>query len=180
MIKKAGYAIAFFTVAIIINALEIINIPYAWEMKDFQINLFTICSVLAGFSFTVMGLLTTILSDELIRKLKNTSVVTSKSELILKSIIWFGVPAVLSVLFFTGIIDKFCSLIKLSFIEGLLFVSQIECLLIGFWFFFQATKGVYKLIQKIYGYNQKEMENKKTEFDNEMEQAKKRRDELKD
>lgn len=95
MIKKAGYAIAFFTVAIIINALEIINIPYAWEMKDFQINLFTICSVLAGFSFTVMGLLTTILSDELIRKLKNTSVVTSKSELILKSIIWFGVPAVL-------------------------------------------------------------------------------------
>ena len=180
MIKKAGYIIAFFTVAIIINALGLINIPCAWDMQDFQIDLFTICSVLAGFSFTVMGLLTTILSDELIKKLENTSIVTSKSELILKSILWFGAPAVLSILFFTGVIDKLSDLIKLPFVEGLLFVSQIECLLIGFWFFFRATKGVYKLIQKIYGYNKEEMENKKDEFNKEMDQAKKRRDELKD
>lgn len=164
MKKKIATIIGLIVVSVTNNFLGIIRIPNECKMESFQFDLFTICSVLAGFSFTVMGLLAGILSEELVEKLKNTTLITNKSELILKSIICFGIPSGLSVLFFTGIIDWLCELINLYFIMDFLFVTQVICILVGFFYFFRATRGIYLLIEKIYGVNEIEMKEKKQRF----------------
>ena len=171
MLKKIGYIITYVIIVIINHRIGIIDIPCIADMRDFQINLFTICSVLAGFSFTVLGVLTAILSDKVMEILDNTSIVTNKSELILKSVIAFMIPSVLAILFFTGIIDCISSTTNFLFIRELLFVFQITSLFIGFVFFLRATKGVYNLIKAIYGYNKNKMEKKKDEFDRAAEKA---------
>lgn len=174
MLKIIGYIITYVLIVIINHKIGIIDIPCIEDMRDFQINLFTICSVLAGFSFTVLGILTTILSDKVKEELNNTSIVTSKSEFILKSVIAFMVPSAIAVLFFAGIIDWISNITKFLFIRELLFVMQIVSLFIGFAFFLQATKGVYDLIKAIYGCNKNEMNKKKEEFDKAVEKARER------
>ncbi len=179
MAKKVVYTIAYIialgTIASINNNWRIIIIPSQEEMQKFQMDLFTICSVLAGFAFTVMGILTTLLSDDIKKKLKNTSFVTEKSKMILKSIVWCGIPAILAIFFFTGIIERVCLLTGFSFFREYLFITQIMCLLIGIIFFLRATNGVYKLIEKIYGYNREEVAARKDEFKRNLEDLKKRR-----
>lgn len=142
-----------------------LKIPDNDQMLEYQFNLFTIASVLAGFSFTVLGLLSGVFSEKMVEKLKNTTIVTDKSRKIVSSIIWFGISAFISLIFIIGIVDFASGENKcLIIIKELLFVGEIISIFVGLTYFLRATKGVYFLIQKIYGYDMEEINKKKESF----------------
>lgn len=176
MVKKqiANIIVILFSIIVTITNQKIgfINIPTAEKMLEFQFNLFTISSVLAGFSFTVLGLLLTLFSEKIQDKLKNTTIVTKKSSKIAKSIIYFGVSALISLLFIIGIADLVDIQNNYLKIKEFLFVGEIVSIFAGLIYFLKAMKGVYILIQKLYGCDMIEIQHKKELFEEELKKQK--------
>lgn len=153
------------------------NIPIAKDMVGYQVNLCTISTIFAGFSFTVLGMLITACSDELIKKLKDTNIVTIKSKKIIESIVALGISCLVSLAYITGFegaLEKVFSKIfdDVSIITDILFFLGIGFLLYGIVFFVLSANGVYSLIKKIYGYNKGNYEERKKMFDKNLEKMK--------
>lgn len=145
------------------------NIPNADEMVDYQVNLCTISTIFAGFSFTVLGILLTACSEELMRKLKNTNIVTLKSRKITESIVTLVISSIVSLIYITGfegVLEKVFLIIfkDIEVIRNILFFLGIGFLLYGIIFFILSANGVYSLIKKIYGYNKQDFETRKQVF----------------
>lgn len=172
MRKKYGINIIVVFIIIIMTVTNhkvyFLKMPDTDKMLEYQFNLFTIASVLAGFSFTVLVLLSGLFSEKMVEKIKNTTIVTDKSRRIVNSIIWFGISALISLLFIIGVADFVNKENKYFTIKELLFVGEIICIFVGVVHFLRATKGVYFLIQKIYGCDIDEIEKKKKNFEEAM------------
>lgn len=81
------------------------------DMVNYQFNLFTISSGLAGFSFTTLGILLGMGSEVLIEKLKDTEIVTSKCRTIAQSLFFLCTACVAALYFIVGfhtVIDRIC------------------------------------------------------------------------
>ena len=177
MKKTSNYIICtvFLVITFVNHKITFISIPDMKSMMNFQFNIFTFSSVLAGFSFTVLGLLTGLFSEHIKEKLKNTSIITRKSSSIVRSIIWFGVSALLSILFVLGVVDFINIEIKWWNLRDFLFICEVGCIFVGLIYFLVATKGLYELIQKIFGYNSNEVIKRKETFKKSFENAKRKR-----
>lgn len=156
-------------ISIILDFLKI-ALPDSANMAEFQFNMFTISSVLAGFSFTILSILLGISSEKIMHKLNNTTIITEKSEKIVMSLLEFCLSGLISLLFIVGIMD----LPYIMRIRRLIFFCGEVFLFIGLLYFVKSVYEIYKLIITIYGVNSKEVENKRREFKNALNKAKER------
>lgn len=164
------------------NFFPTVSIPNSDNIIDYQLSLFTISSVFAGFSFTELGILLSLMSEELIRRLKGTNIITKKSENIVNSIIYFCISGIFSLMFVIGFnsvifkyLYKFNEKISQQSVDGVLFTCGVCYILFGIIYFIISSKGVYELIKKIYGYNTSKAKKMKEDFLGNIEDAKKRR-----
>lgn len=81
--------------AIVSVIISGINSELPKEMVSYQFNMFTISTVLAGFSFTTLSMLLSMNSEERMRKLDDTSVVINKSKKIVISLIYFMISSLI-------------------------------------------------------------------------------------
>ncbi len=130
-------------------------IPAQDQMIDTQSNLFTICSVFAGFSFSILGLVMGIFSEKMIEKLKGTTLIQRKCTHIVQSIIYFCISGFISLLFMLGF-NIFISELtgKEKLIDNVLYINGIGFLLLGMMYFIWAVKNLFGIIEKLYAFNE--------------------------
>lgn len=176
MKKKFFIQSIFILIISIFLSLSKISLPNAIDMVDFQFNMFTISSVLAGFSFTTLGILLGMSSETLMDKLKNTTIITDKSEKIVMSLLEFCFSGLISLLFVIGIMD----LLYVKPARKILFFYGELSLLVGLIYFLISVYEIYGLIKTIYGVNVKKAEDKRKKFLADLDEAKKRNAEYSD
>ena len=146
--------IIFSVVAIIDKRQHYFLIPAQEKMIDTQTNLFTICSVFAGFSFSILGLIMGVFSEKVIEKLKGTTLVERKCNCIMQSIIYFCISGFISLIFISGLNIYLEGIIKTrEIINNVLYINGIGFLLWGMIYFIAAVKNLLLIIEKIYGFN---------------------------
>lgn len=157
-----------------INKSEVISVPNEDEMISFQFDLITVATIFAGFSFTVLGMLLGMFSEPMMKKLKDTSIVTCKSRQLMKSIISFCISVFFSLVFILGCDQYIITIVPKcgNIIVWYLFAFCVLFLIVGIKYFVASTIGVFKLISKIYGNNMKKYETKKENYQREKESAK--------
>lgn len=140
-------------------------IPDQEKMIDTQSNLFTICSVFAGFSFSILGLVLGVFSEKIIEKLKGTTLIQRKCHCIVRSIIYFCASGFISLMFMLGINIYLAEITdKASLIDNVLYINGIGFLLFGMIYFMVAVKNLLAIIGKIYGFNNKAFTDKKERY----------------
>ena len=149
-------------ISIIINSQYCLQIPELNQMKEFQFNLFTVTSVMEGFSFTTLGIILGLSSEPIIKKLKGTTILAKKCESTAKSIFFFIFSGIISLLFIFGIfeLEYISKTIKHFYILGVLF------LILGFIYFIKSVYETYKLIIKIFDISKDEKDRCKRCFVN--------------
>lgn len=172
MLNKIIILLCFWIIAFVNKKMGFISVPEAELMTDFQFNLFTVSTVLAGFSFAVLGILTGLHSEELIQKISDTSIVSKKSETIKKSIFWFCFSCAISILYVVGIIDFIDGKVQKISISNYMFIYCVLSCAMGLIYFLISTYGVYNLIERVFGYNKKAAKKEKKEFFEEIQRIK--------
>ena len=147
--------VLFSTVAMTNLKWNYFVIPAQDQMIDTQSNLFTICSVFAGFSFSILGLVMGIFSEKMIEKLKGTTLIQRKCTHIVQSIIYFCISGFISLLFMLGF-NIFISELtgKEKLIDNVLYINGIGFLLLGMMYFIWAVKNLFGIIEKLYAFNE--------------------------
>ena len=140
-------------------------IPAQNKMIDTQSNLFTICSVFAGFSFSMLGLIMGIFSEKIIEKLKGTTLIQRKCTHIVQSIIYFCISGFISLLFMLGFNIYISELTgEDRLIDNILYINGIGFLLLGMIYFIRAVKNLFEIIEKIYTFNEKSFIQKEKKY----------------
>jgi len=156
------------------------------DMVGYQFNIFTISTVFAGFAFTSLGTLLGMSSENLMIKLKDTTVITDKSKIIVESLLYFCMSGFISLFYVVGIDGLLKrTVIKLFKINpdpilNFVFLSGIVFLVVGIIYFIISVRGVYELIIRVYGSNTKKYEKMKEAFDLGIQEAIKRDREMRD
>lgn len=146
--------IIFSVVAIMNKGQHYFSIPEQEKMIDTQTNLFTICSVFAGFSFSILGLIMGVFSEKVIEKLKGTTLIQRKCNCIMQSIIYFCTSGFISLIFILGFNIYLEGIIyKGEIVNGVLYINGIGFMLWGMIYFIAAVKNLLLIIEKIYGFN---------------------------
>ena len=132
-------------------------------MIDYQFNFFTSITVLAGFSFTALGILLSLNNDYVMKQLKNTAILNSLYLNLLKSICFLVCSSMISLIFIWNIFET--ENIRLA-------LYSIECFLVilGIGYFLVAIFVMGKILKKMFPKNKTQKDRNKKEFD----QAKKR------
>lgn len=116
------------------------------DMIDYQFNVVTIVSVFAGFSFSVLGLLISLASTRLMKKLEQTKILSNNCRIIVYSIVMFMISFFLALYFLLGIDQFVLNLFKEvdinKYINNQLYVLGLEYLIAGVMFFLVS---VYKM-----------------------------------
>lgn len=178
--KKRGLEIFVVMLAVCINYKYKIIILPTENMIDYQFNLFAVTSALAGFSFTTLGILLGMGSETLIEKLKDTKIVTSKCKRITISFVFFCISSIISLYFVIGgdnvttrilfkIFDR-----NFDIVNQTIFLFEILCLFVGLIYFIISIYSVYDLIKRVYGHTSKNYEKVKSDFIDNLNEAKKR------
>lgn len=177
--KRYGLALISILLFCVVNEkYSILVIPSTVSMANFQFNIFTISSVFAGFSFTVLGILLGMSSEQLVIKLRDTSIIAKKSERIVISIIFFCSSGMISLFFAIGFNEGISKIvnhainIELSHIWNVIYIYGIGFLFFGIMYFLKSIMDIYELIKKVYEYNKKQYSEKSNKFNNSMKKAK--------
>lgn len=170
-IEVAG--IVFFIFFTMNKNKQILAIPMVENvMKDYQFNLITINTVFAGFSFTVLGILISLASTEMMQRLKETTILIKQCENIADSIAMFIISSISSLWFITGMYStgmyRLCARIKIeklhSYIVEMLYTFEIGYLMYGILLFIVSVRGMVILMKKIFEIDIKNGENKAKRF----------------
>ena len=105
-------------------------IPGSKEIIEYEFNLFTISSVFAGFSFTTLGILLGMSSENIMQRLQNTTVITNKSKNIVKSLLFFCISCFTSLAFIIG-----CTGLISEIFQKMVYYFGIITLLLGIVYF---------------------------------------------
>lgn len=147
------------------------------DMIGYQFNVFTICTVMAGFSFTSLGTLLGLSSEALMEKLKNTTIIINKSQRIVGSLLCFCGSGLISLFFVIGL-DGLLSraLIKIGINNGQVLINFIFLLGLAFLgagivYFIWSVYEIYDLIVRIYSCNAKRYQAMEIEYREEIEKA---------
>ncbi|MDR7812061.1 hypothetical protein [Lacrimispora sp.] len=156
------------------------------DMIGYQFNIFTISTVLAGFSFTTLGTLLGMSSEALMKKLKDTTIVTNKSRRIVKSLLCFCCTGLISLFYIVGLdqlveraIQKI-ERINLNFILDFIFLLGIIFLVLGIIYFIISVYEIYDLIKRVYGCDTEKYKKLKEDYKVDIQEAKKRSCETRD
>lgn len=158
-IVKVFVALIMFILLFFINSkYNFVYIPdKEMDMKDYQFNLITICTVFAGFSFTVLGLLISMSSSESMIRLKETTILSKQCSLITDSIVMFIISAIVSIFFIFGLYERMigviCNQIKKfgqEDIIGAIYIIGIGYLIYGIFIFIMSVKNMVVLMNYIF------------------------------
>lgn len=173
-ISKILVAGVLFYVFYMVNKNKgLLSIPINEEdMKNYQFNLITIDTVFAGFSFTVLGMLISLASTEMMQQLKETHILTNQCNNIADSIIMFIISSIISLWFifamYSNAIYWICDNIKISQLHikivEILFTLEIGYLLYGILLFAISVKGMVMLMRKIFEKDIRNGESKAKKF----------------
>lgn len=164
--KKCLYMIGISSMIVIVNsvlALHIIKLPDKSEIVNFNFNLITINSIIAGFSFTTLGIILGLSGSELIIKISKTNIMSDKSKIIITSIVYCCASIITSMIFVLQLhdsiiyriidiifIDQNVQLLVYNIVLELLYTICIVFLFGGLKFFLKSIREVSRLIMKIY------------------------------
>lgn len=173
-ISKILVAGVLFYVFYMVNKNKgLLSIPIKEEdMKNYQFNLITIDTVFAGFSFTVLGMLISFASTEMMQQLKETHILTNQCNNIADSIIMFIISSIISLWFifamYSNAIYWICDNIEISQLHikivEILFTLEIGYLLYGILLFVISVKGMVMLMRKIFEKDIRNGESKAKKF----------------
>ena len=173
-ISKILVAGVLFYVFYMVNKNKgLLSIPINEEdMKNYQFNLITIDTVFAGFSFTVLGMLISLASTEMMQQLKETHILTNQCNNIADSIIMFIISSIISLWFifamYSNAIYWICDNIKISQLHikivEILFTLEVGYLLYGILLFAISVKGMVMLMRKIFEKDIRNGESKAKKF----------------
>jgi len=147
------------------------------DMVGYQFNVFTISTVMAGFSFTSLGTLLGLSSETLMKKLENTTIIINKSQRIVGSLLCFCASGLISLFFVIGLdnllgralmkidINNWQMIINFIFLLGLVFLGA------GIVYFIWSVYEIYDLIVRIYSCNAKKYKAMEIEYKEEIEKA---------
>lgn len=178
VVKIVRKILLFFVGIFALKKINLIFMPKTKNMVEFQFGLITVSTVFAGFSFSVLGMLLGMSSETVMKKLKDTSIVTQKSDKIIQSIMFFCSSGFISLLFIIRI-DQYIEnyIPSLRNIIEYVFLIEIIFLFIGIVYFVISTWGVFKLIEKIYSYNALKYQIKEKEYRDEIKRVERKLEE---
>lgn len=134
--------------------------PKSTEMVDRQIALSTISSVFAGFSFTALSLLLGLSSDELIERIKNTTIMSDKVQRIMYSIVYLVISDIFSLYFILGLNEiSFIDRQTQSVVDFIIYGFSVGTMMIGMGYFVRCVFELYDLVKKIYDQKQTNNDN---------------------
>ena len=119
---------------------NLIIIPKGDAMVSRHIDFITISTVFVGFSFTALGMLLGLSSENLIEKIKNTCILMDKVGRIICSIVFFIISVAISLLFVLGVNpSNFMSEDKGLLLDGMFYVWCVGCLIVGIFYFIYSV-----------------------------------------
>ena len=161
MKKKGNHKkIVFFSALLILLSIwnhykKYIIVPIGDNLVNRQMDFITICTVFAGFSFTVLGLLLGLSSEKLIKKIQNTEIMINKMSRIISSISFLILSVAISLFFVLGLNTTITNNDKIiSWINDILYFLSIGYLIIGISYFVFSVYELSDLFKRIYNYNQ--------------------------
>lgn len=156
--KKTFKKLLIFTVILIIVGVinrftGIIAIPIN-KMIDRQVDYITISTVFAGFSFTSLGLLLGMSSEQLIVKIENTSIILKKIKKIITSIVFFIASVFVSLVYVLGFADIIMNInIIGAILYEIIYILGMGYLMIGIAYFAISVFELSDLIRRVYNYS---------------------------
>lgn len=116
-------------------------------------NLLTVASILAGFMFTGLGLLISVSDQDIIKKLRSTSIMDKKNGRIITGL-WFNIMSIFLALIFILDLEKLLRVLdfqyKISpYLIDFLAVFELICLIYGLIFFALSVKDINKVLDTI-------------------------------
>lgn len=159
MSKNRWIIAALYLMYIILNVkFEFIELPSSDNMIMYQFSLFTIISVVAGFTFTVLTMILGFCSEEKIIKMSGTSLIKNMCKKILMSLIFFSISGIVSLAYIMGVTDElisFCGKLSCNYLteaaaNNILFSTELYMLIIGMALFMKSVKGIYDLILEVH------------------------------
>ena len=119
------------------------------DSVEYHFNIITINSILSGFSLTNLGILISISSDQLIKKLEGTDILIKRNVLISYSII-YGAISILISLFFVLDLRLVIKGVSISFISDFFFTAEIVALILSVVYFLLSLRKMIQLLSYIY------------------------------
>ena len=147
------------------NKIRIISIPSDKDMADYQFNMFTISSVFAGFAFTMLGMLLGMSSENLIKRIRKTDIITHKCEKIVFCLICFCSSGIFSLVLILGIDVFLDKILKKDVFDNIFFLLVVVFLVAGLIYFIISIKELTGLIKRIYGCSEASKEQQRKEYD---------------
>ena len=182
---KVILALLIFIVIYVINIhLNFLNIPQTEEkMKEYEFNMITVCTVFAGFSFSVLGLIISLSASKTIEKIKETSILLAYCRFGADSIVMFVISTFISifvnVVLYSDFMMQICKKIPVAnlhnIIEGLLYIVGIGYLIYGIILFVVSARKMVILMEKIF---KKDIEEGKKKADIFLDAAKKQQERM--
>lgn len=172
VIKIVVSLIILLVVCVINSRCDFVYVPKSkTDMKNYQFDIITICTVFAGFSFSVLGLLISLSSSDAMDRLKETSVLSNQCIIIVDSIVMFLISAFISIFFIFCQYEKIAELVcsfnerldKNDFITAI-YIIGIGYLVFGTMIFSLSVKNMVVLMNKVFGDNLKRGKQKAENF----------------
>lgn len=142
---------------------NILSLPASISMLDFQLNIITIVTVFAGFSFSVLGLLISLSAAKIMEKLIETSILEESCKIITKSIIVFMLTFFFALYFISGIYLFIERILNLS--RVLMYSLEVGYLLLGIIIFLRSVYRMVYMLHYIFADNKKNVATKKQEYE---------------
>lgn len=152
-------SVLIFLLKIVAN-ITLLNLPDDAEKIDFHFNLITINSIIAGFSFTNLGILISLSDADLVKKISSTSIIPRKNKVLIMSVISCCISIFLSLIFVLEIDETIIqpilnvitkqNTIVFEDLSYLLYILCIAFLIFGIVMFAKSIKEMSNLLLKIY------------------------------
>lgn len=156
LIKLLVFTAILIMVGVINSIVDVIVLPIN-NMIDRQVDYITISTVFAGFSFTALGLLLGMSSEQLIVRVKNTSIIPKKINKIISSIVFFIASVFVSLVYILGIADLIMSVNNIGrAVYEIIYILGIGYLIVGIGYFVISVFELSDLIKRVYDYNSNE------------------------
>ncbi len=184
-IMKVLLALLVCIVIYLINVhLNFLSIPQSdKDMKEYEFDIITVCTVFAGFSFSVLGLIISLSASKAMDRFKETNILLTYCNVVTDSIVMFVISTFVSIFIiltaYSSFILQICKEIKLfdihdSMVE-LLYTVSIGYLIYGIILFAISVKKMVMLINKVF---EEDIEKGRKKADNFLKAAQKQQDKM--